>query len=379
MQGLKSIPCSILRGGTSKGVFFLSEDLPPSGKERDRIIKAVMGTPDKRQINGLGGADILTSKIAIIGPPSRSDADLDYTFGQVGIAEDTVSYDGNCGNISAAVGPFAIEKGMVKAKAPFTTVKIHNTNTAKIIIARVPVEDGLPKTYGDFKVEGVPGSGAEISLDFSQTVGSLNGKLLPTGQLIETLSIPELGTIPVSFVDIANPVAFVRANDLGLNGWETTDELERNLELLERLERLRGHCALRLGLVAKAEEAFSLSPYVPFLTLLAPAQRHNLHEGTLLDEDAMDLIVRLVGFKRAHKAFPGTGACCVAVAAHLKGSLVHAMLRDPGSVLSRPSVRIAHPNGVLSVKILKDAETGNLEQVSIGRTWKKVMEGVAFF
>lgn len=190
MSEMLRVRCAILRGGTSKGIFLHENDLPRDRVLRDRMILAIFGSPDVRQIDGLGGADPLTSKLAIIGPSSRPDADVDYTFGQVSIKEPLIDYSGNCGNISAAVGPFAIDEGLVRAQEPVTYVRIHNTNTGKIIVAEVPVQNGKAKVTGDYQIDGVPGTGAKIMLDFAGTAGAATGRLLPTGRPIDVLDVP---------------------------------------------------------------------------------------------------------------------------------------------------------------------------------------------
>ena len=240
----KRIRCMVMRAGTSKGVYLLENDLPQDPAEREQVILKIFGSPDPRQIDGLGGADPLTSKVAIIGPPSVEGADVDYTFGQVEIHEAKVHFNGNCGNISAGVGPFAILMGLVKAREPVTTVRVYNTNSRKILVEEVPMEDGEPAVYGDFAIPGVPGTGAEIRIDFSQTVGSITGKLLPTGNPVDEVDVPGYGVIRMSFVDMANPLVFVRAKDLGLTGTETPAEVDENPETLKMLEACRGEIGL---------------------------------------------------------------------------------------------------------------------------------------
>src|SRR6266852_6162821 len=219
-----AIKCVMMRGGTSKGVFFDEKALPADAKERERLVLSLMGSPDPRQIDGLGGADPLTSKICIIGPGAAHGADVDYTFGQVGIEESFVAFTTNCGNLSAAVGVYAIEEGYVAPQEPITTVRIYNTNTRQILLAHVPVRSGRPAVIGDYAIPGVPGTGAEIRLDFSQTTGSTTGKLLPTGNRRDVLFVPKLGqSVEVSIVDVAKPTLFFRAEAIGITGTEAPD------------------------------------------------------------------------------------------------------------------------------------------------------------
>jgi len=213
------VRCTIMRGGTSKAVFMRMADVPSEPVARDRFLLALFGSPDQRQIDGLGGADPLTSKFAMIGPPTRADADIDYTFAQIGIEEAYVSYEIVCGNISSATGVYAIEEGLVPAVEPVTTVRVHNTNTHSILIIKVPVKDGAPVVEGDFAIDGVPGTGAEVALDYSNTSGGATGKLLPTGNVRDTVQVPSLGcSIEVSIVDIGTLCVYFRAADLGLTG-----------------------------------------------------------------------------------------------------------------------------------------------------------------
>jgi len=373
---MRSIPCSIIRGGTSKGVFLLARALPPAGPARDRIIKAIMGTPDHRQIDGIGGADILTSKVALISPPHHPKADVDYTFAQVGIGEDVVSYDGNCGNISAAVGPFAIEEGIVRAQDPQTLVRIYNTNINKIIRAYVPVENGRPRTEGDYRIAGVPGAGAKILLDFTETAGSLTGSLLPTGRPVDEVEVEGLGRLEISLLDLANPMAFVLAKDVGLTGTELPDALDRNKELIERLEAIRGVVAQILGFVKDWRDAFVQSPYVPFLAFVAPAMSfRTLGNGQYIQKEQIDLVARLVGFKKTHKAFPGTGAVCLAAASRTAGTVVWRTLTKEKR--KKPLLRIGHPTGIMEIEIQTDQD-GCLKHVAFGRTWRKIMQGQVF-
>ena len=277
--GMKELPCTIMRGGTSKGIFIMSHELPSDQEERDREICKIFGSPDVRQIDGLGGADVLTSKLAIISPSSRPDADVEYTFGQVSFEEQMIDYKGNCGNISAAVGPFAIDKGMVKAVEPVTTVRIYLTNSGKILTEEVPVKDGKPVVYGDCRIDGVPGTGARIDIDWSEIIGTFSGSLLPTGNAIDSLDI-EGNVYPVSLVDAGNPLVFIRAESLGMKGTETPAEIEGNKPLMETIEKIRSRAAVLFGLVEKEEDAYEKSAYIPFFAIVSPPADYTCFNGT---------------------------------------------------------------------------------------------------
>ena len=312
---MKPIRCSIVRGGTSKGVYFLENDLPKDQALRDKVIRAAFGGVDIRQIDGLGGADTLTSKVAIVGPSTREGCDVDYTFGQVSYTAPLVDYKGNCGNISAGVGPFAIDAGLVQAVEPVTTVRIHLTNTDNVIIAEVPVKDGRACTAGDFSIAGVPGTGSRITLDFSDTQGAQTGKLLPTGNAKDVFDFGDKGKFEVSLVDAGNPLVFISAKSLGMTGIETPAEIEANKPLMDTIEMIRGRAAVKFGLVEKEEEAAAKSPYVPFFAIVSPAQSYDCYNGVHVDKDDIDVVSRLLFMLKMHKTYPGTGTVCTGCAA----------------------------------------------------------------
>ena len=266
---MEALRCAIVRGGTSKGVFIMRNELPADPALRDKAILAIYGSPDLRQIDGLGGADTLTSKLAIIGPPTREGADVDYTFGQVSITDPFVDYGGNCGNISSAVGPFAIDMGLVEPVEPVTTVRIHMTNTGRILTAQVPVRNGKAAVEGDFAIDGVPGTGARITLDWSDVVGGITGRLLPTGSPKDVI---EAGgkSYTVSVVDAGNVVVFIRAEELGLTGTETPAQIDGDSALMDRIEEIRGKVCEKIGLVEHWEDAKRLTPYQPFFAMVSP-------------------------------------------------------------------------------------------------------------
>ncbi|MHB0869781.1 MAG: PrpF domain-containing protein, partial [Chloroflexota bacterium] len=267
------IRCVFMRGGTSRGAYLLQKDLPRDPRLRDRVILAIYGSPDPRQIDGLGGADSLTSKVAIIAPSSRSDADVDYTFGQVSIANPVVDYQGNCGNICSGVGPFAVDEGLVPVTEPITRVRIYNTNTKKVIVAEVPVKEGKALVEGDCAIDGVPGTGARIMLDFVDSGGAVTGRLLPTGRVRDTIQVEDR-RYTVSLVDAANPGIFVRAGDLGLKGTELAGEIDANPWLLQELESIRSIGAEMIGLVQDRRDGTRLSPAVPKVAFVSPPHEY---------------------------------------------------------------------------------------------------------
>jgi 2-methylaconitate cis-trans-isomerase PrpF len=362
-----SIKCVMMRGGTSKGIFFDEGSLPRDAKQRERLILSLMGSPDPRQIDGLGGADPLTSKICIIGPGADHGADVDYTFGQVSVEEPLVSFSTNCGNLSAAVGVYAIEEGYVAAREPATTVRIYNTNTRQILLAHVPVRAGQPAVSGDYAIPGVPGTGAEIRLDFSQTMGSTTGKLLPTGNKRDVLFVPQLGrSVEVSIVDVAKPTLFFRAEEVGLTGSEGPDQFTQ--DILDRFWALREAAAEAIGLgkTSRMPTPVAVAPPTSFTNYMTKKE---------IAAETMSFVARRVigPPPRVHKAFAATGAVCTAVAAQLRGTVLNDVYNDRGGGI----VRIGHPTGVFPV-YAKLGPDESVQEVSYSRTARRLMEGQAY-
>ena len=366
-----------VRGGTSRALVFQRRDLPASHDAWDAVFLAALGSPDPsgRQLDGLGGGISSLSKVAVVGPPTRSDADVDYTFGQVEITRAAVDYRGNCGNISSAIGPFAIDESLVAAREPITVVRIHNTNTRKLIHAHVPVEAGEAAVRGDFVLDGVPGTGARIALDFLDPGGAVTGRLLPTGRAQDVLEVPGLGTIGASLVDATNPMVFVSAKELGLDGTERPDDLDARPGLLVRLEAIRAAAAVRMGLATTPEEACCATPAVPKIVLVARPAAYRALSGVMVEPHAVDLVARIVSMGKVHRAFALTGAMCLAVATRLPGTVAHeaATLADAAG-----DVRIGHPSGVLPVAaaVARGPDgTPVAQTVTVYRTARRLMEG----
>lgn len=372
------IPCSIMRGGTSKGLFFMEKDLLLAREKRDQVLLKIMGSPDKKQIDGLGGAASVTSKAAIIAVSEREDADVDYTFAQVSIDKPLVSYKGNCGNISSAVGPFAIEKGLVKIKEPITSVRIYNTNTDKTIIADVEVEHGEVNYSGNFAIAGVPGTAAPIKLNFDNPSGSVTGKLLPTGNVTDVLDVPDFGLLEVSIVDVANPLIFVKAKDLGLKGTELPEEVDTKDEILNLLEKIRGVAAVKLGFIDDYKKSSWETPGVPKMTFVAESTEYLASTGKTINEGQIDLICRMMSMQKTHPTYAMTGAMCTAAAAVIPGSIVNQVL---GSDADTQFIRIGHPSGILEAGVTFHTENGEIcvEKTYGFRTANLLMEGNVFY
>jgi 2-methylaconitate cis-trans-isomerase PrpF len=326
----------------------------------------------------MGGADPLTSKLAIIGPPTREDVDVDYTFGQVSIEKPLVDYKGNCGNISSAVGPFAIDEGLVDPAEPKTTVRINQTNTGCTLLAEVPVVNGKAAVEGNFHIDGVPGTGARIDLDFSGTAGAVTGRILPTGNPTDRLDVEGVGPVDVSVVDAGNPCVFVRADDLGIAGTETPAEIDANQALNDRIERIRGTVAAGIGLVEDWRDAARESPYVPFFALVGPpAEYVDFTTGRTVEAQKVDFVARLLFMLRMHKAYPVTGTVCTGAAAKIAGTIVYEAARPDSR--SRSLTRIGHPAGVVEVEAVVRSDDGvHLLRASMGRTARRIMEGYVF-
>jgi 2-methylaconitate cis-trans-isomerase PrpF len=381
MSVQRPIRAVVMRGGTSRAVFFKPEDLPQDSALRDRIVLKVFGGGDPygRQIDGLGGATSTTSKLAIISPASKAGADVDYTFGQVNVTAPMIDYGGNCGNISSAVGPYAIDEGLVRATDPTTTVRIWQTNTRKLIIAHVPTAGGArAQVEGDYAIDGVPGTGAMIIMEFIEPGGSMTGRLLPTGLPAEPLNVPGAGTITVSLVDAANPVVFVRPADVGLTGLEMPDQIDSDPDLLRRIEAIRAHGAVRMGLAKTPEDATAKSPGVPKLALASPPSRYTSTSGQTVAADAIDVVGRIMSMGRLHRSYALTGAICTAVASLIEGTVVHAVTRQASG--HERTIIIGHPAGTIEAgaQVAHREGTWVAEKVVTRRTARRLMEGVAF-
>jgi hypothetical protein len=371
------IRCSILRGGTSRGIFFLENDLPRGRAAIEPILLDVFGSPDIRQIDGLGGATSQTSKAAIIGPPSRPDADVDYTFAQVSVTDALVDWGGNCGNISSAVGPFAIDQGLVRAEEPVTTVRIHNTNTDKVIVARVPTAGGRARIDGEFAIPGVPGTGARILLEFDEPAGSVTGALLPTGRACDDLTLADGRAITVSVVDAGNPTVFLRAADLGLTGTELPPALDAATAATAVLEEARSIVAEMLGLVADRRDATRRSPGLPKVGYVAAPTGYPTSAGGRVEAADCDLVGRLMSMQTAHKSYMTTGAIATAAAAFVPGTIVTEMVRRRAERPEPETIRIGHPYGVMHAVVRADDldDPATIRAIAVGRTARHILDG----
>lgn len=378
-SGIREVRCTILRGGTSKGIYILDNELPADPKKRDQLLLALFGSPDKRQIDGLGGADPLTSKLALVGPSDLANADIEYTFGQVAIEEAKIFYHSMCGNITSGVGPFAINMGLVKAVEPVTTIRMYNRNTGRIIRTEVQVRDGKAVFDGEYAIAGVPGTGAKINVDFADAAGALTGKLLPTGHVKDELDIPGVGRITVSVVDCAACQIYVRAEDLGLKGTEKPQDIDSQPELLEKLETIRAYVTYHIGLADSPCSATKIRRNTPHLSIIAPAGEYtNYLTGEVIPAEKIDFLARMMFMQIMHKTYAGTGSVCISVASKIPGTLVYDAARPESHSCS--VVRFGHPAGVIEVEAAVSENQGefHVERAAIGRTARMIMQGTAF-
>ncbi|WP_430507853.1 2-methylaconitate cis-trans isomerase PrpF family protein [Rossellomorea marisflavi] len=359
------VPVVIMRGGTSKGVFLNKKDMPGDRSLWEEFLLDIMGSPDQRQIDGLGGANSLTSKAAIIQASSIEGIDIEYTFAQVSIGNQMVDFSGNCGNISSAVGPYAIEQGLVKVKEPLTAVRILNTNTNKVITAEVEVEEGRVKTEGTTTIPGVPGSGSPIYLSFSNAEGAVTGRVYPTGNPVDSMTTGSGSTIPVSIVDAANPLVFVHARDVGLEGTELPEDF--SAEKLAELEDIRSRAAELCGFASK-EDATRLSPAIPKMTIIAPPKDYVDVVGTTHHASDINCLIRMMSMQKPHQALAITGAICTTTAAFLNDTILSDILEVKGDI-----VRLGHPGGIMQTKV--DLIAGHISAIKVVRTARTILEG----
>ena len=358
----RAIPCMFMRGGTSRGPFFLLEDLPADPEVRDRVLLAAIGSPDPRQIDGLGGATTVTSKVAMVSPSERPGIDVDYHFAQVWLDKAIVDTAPSCGNMLAGVGPFAIERGLVTPDADETRVRIFDVNTGSRIEAIVQTPGGTVTYAGDQRIDGVPGTGAPLVLSFSDVVGSKCSALFPTGAVQE-----EVDGVPVSCIDVAMPMVIMRAGDLGLSGYDS-GEISGNAVLMERIERIRLEAGRRMGLGDVAETV------VPKVGILAPARHGGAVYSCYLTPH------------HVHAAHAVTGAICVACCVSIRATVAGGVARPPAERVTGPdadavaTVRIEHPSGAIDVRLEMEGDGADYRVHRAGtvRTARKIMDGRVF-
>lgn len=367
-----------MRGGTSKGCMFLKEDLPENRAEWDSIFLQAMGDPDPKQIDGLGGTVSSNNKIVIVWKSEKPGIDVEYLVGQVIVGKSQVDYKSNCGNMTAAVGPFAVEEGLVEVTEPITTVHLFNCNTEKYIDVTVPCENGTFAEEGDCTIAGVDGTAPELNVNFLNPAGAKTGKLLPTGKPLDILDIPGLGKVEATILDVSNPMVMVKAEDVGLKGTELPEEVNANKEACDLLEKIRGTAACMMGFATDLEDATKNSPAVPKVGVFTrPITFSNL-ENEEVKAETMDACVRVISVFKCHKACPLTSASAISVAAFMEGTLIQKVLGKPAP--EKKTVRIGHPSGVMTMLPDLEEQAGEIivKGVAVQRTARRIMEGTLF-
>ncbi len=383
MQKQMEVRATYMRGGSSKGVFFEVGDLPADVARRDALLMRVIGSPDPygKQTDGMGAATSSSSKVVLVSRSTRADCDVDYLFGQVDIEQPRIDWTGNCGNLTTAVGPFAIARSLVNAPADgVAVVRIWQANIGKVIAAHVPMAGGTVQELGDFELDGVAFPAAQVRLDFLAPGGdgsSAEESLLPTGRVVDVLSVDGVGRFDVTYINAGNPTIFLRASDLGLTGKELQPEVNGDAALLARIEAVRAAGAVAMGLATTAAQATATRPGTPKIAWVAPPADYVASSGKAVPAQALDLLVRIVSMGKLHHAITGTGAVAVGAAAAVEGSIVAQALR-PG-VVAGQDVRMGHTSGALAVgaKAEHTRERGwVISQVSLSRSARRLMEGV---
>ncbi len=374
---MQKLPFVLMRGGTSKGVFLRADLMPEKRDELTHLILDIFGSPDRRQIDGLGGADKLTSKVAIIGRSNHNRADVTYLFGQVGMDHAEVDYNLNCGNLSAAVGLYALQERLAIPTDEIAHVRIHNLNTDRIITASVQVSHGIPQTRGDCRIDGVPGTGSPIELDFSQATGAITGTLFPLGGPCSSLDIPDLGSIPVSVVDGANLVVYVTADSIGIKGTEMPQEINANPTLCARLTAIRKAAAYACGLREYWENA--KAPSTPIMVILQKPSNYTSYSGkqAVFAKD-LHLTCRQFASGSATKTLAATVTATTGMAARIPNTLVHDMTGNAAP--EHETLALGHPSGIIHVRSsVRSGNSGHhVEQSSIIRTARRIAEGYTY-
>ncbi|EHG1303847.1 2-methylaconitate cis-trans isomerase PrpF [Vibrio parahaemolyticus] len=375
------VPATYMRGGTSKGVFFNLEDLPPeaqvAGEARDKLLLRVIGSPDPygKQIDGMGGATSSTSKAVIVSRSSRDDHDVDYLFGQVSIDKPFVDWSGNCGNLSAAIGPFAIHAGLIpQDRLPengIVTVRVWQVNISKTILVHVPIVNGFVQETGEFELDGVTFPAAEIQVDFVDPADG-EGSMFPTGNLVDDLVVPDVGTFNATFINAGIPTIFIDAESIGYQGTELQDDINNDDAALAMFESIRAHGALKMGLISELEEA-QTRQHTPKIAFVSKPKSYQSSSGKAVNESEIDVLVRALSMGKLHHAMMGTAAVAIASAACVPGTLVN--LAAGGG--EKESVTFGHPSGTLKVGAqAKQTEQGWVVQKAImSRSARILMEG----
>lgn len=370
------VPATIFRGGTSKGVYIRHEEMPADRADWDELLLDLFGSPDPMQLDGIGGSHSSTSKAMIISEPADEDVDVEYTFGQVGVEKPVVDWGGNCGNLTFAVGSYALEEGITDVVSENGRVELTllNTNTGVSVEQSIPVhDDGTPRYDGDFEVNGLPGRGSRIRSRFLNPGGSETGSVFPTGSRVDTLEVEGLGDVEASLVDVASPGVFVRAGDVGMTAEELPSEINADPDTLERLERIRSAACSEFGLVDDPRDATDVSPSIPRIAVVNERKTYSVVDGSTVGKDEFDFLARIISMQKAHHAYAVTGAMCTAAAAAFPGTIPNEFM-DAG----RPDqVVLGHPKGPMRIGVgLRDEE---VEFTEVDRTARRILDGHLYY
>lgn len=377
---MRAFPCVFMRGGTSKGCMFLKEDLP-AREQWDDIFVQAMGSPDPKQIDGMGGCVSSNNKIVVVSRSSRPGVDVDYLVGQSIVGESRIDYKSNCGNMTAATAPFAVEMGLVRQLTePTTTVHMFNLNTDKYIDVEVPVKDGKFNNEGNCSIAGIDGTAGELKVNFLDPAGSKTGKLFPTGQAKEMLDVEGIGPIEATILDVSNPIVLVRAEALHLTGTELPAEVDSNKEVAAKLEAIRGAACVRMGFAKDLQDAAQNSPAVPKVGFVTTPKSYTEIGKKQVRAEDMDVCARIISVFKCHKAVPLTSACAISVAAFVPGTLVYEIVHPDAS---QKTVRVGHPSGVMTLYPYIENPTAPLEEirvtgVAVQRTARRIMDGTLY-
>ncbi|KAF1357362.1 DUF453 domain protein [Lizonia empirigonia] len=366
----RALPAAYYRGGTSRALMFKLNDLPVDRREWPLIFRSIIGSPDPngRQLDGMGAGVSSLSKVCIVGTSQKEEVDVDYTVAAIGVTDSNVDFSSNCGNMAAAIGPFAVNSGQVKVKDGKACVRIHNTSTGKITHSHFLVKDGKAEVNGSFAIDGVAGTGAKIKLTFINPSGSKTGKMLPTGNVTDTL-----GGITVTCIDVGNPCILVQASDLGVEGSILPNDITAHPTLLARLESIRRKGAVTMG-IAQDEQEVPRS--IPKIALVSSPSTHTILSGALLSKEDCDVVIRSISIGQAHRTVPVTVAMAVAVASKLDGSIVERnKSKNPVNV---KGITIGHSSGGLLVGVNSDSNTA-VDKVTVFLTARQIMKGTVYW
>ena len=372
MSELMKVPAVLMRGGTSKGLVINKNDLPNDYNLRDRLILRIFGSPDIRQIDGIGGGTPVTSKLALIEESKTDDIDIIYTFGQVSILEESIDYKPTCGNISAGVGLYAVEEGIAKIEDRMTTVRIYNTNTEKIIEVEVPTANGEVTYEGDYKIAGVPGGYPRINVNFLDSGGGITGQLLPTGNVQDKIVLEQGDAYNISIVDSGNTLVFVGAGEIGIEGTETGTAFNQK-DTLDKIEKIRAAAGRKIGLIGKDAIVSPVSHALPKIAIVSSPATYTTSNDQTIQESQMDVLGRYVAMGALHESFAVSGGIAIATASQIPGTIINEIFESRAG----ESVRIGHPSGVIEAEAIVESDNEELKvkRAAIGRSARRIMEG----